>query len=235
MKRVLIVLALLLFASWAGAQEEEEGEGGRWWLFENRRYYPALIAGVREPHLSALALGSGDKIEFQISEESPRRIWDIDVGAEIPLFGWENTDMRRIGKGKKGFGLWIPIDFHVLEDFADASAPIVNTDYRFGGMVKLQYGLSDHSSVAARLHRLIVKVEVMAVDGREARIPHHPDDPEKVAGITPTLRDVGCAGMPKVEELGFLAFELVPEDRRRSREGASTACESQCTVSRSQG
>lgn len=150
MKRVLIVLTLLLCASLAQAQEE--GEGGGWWMFENRRYYPALIAGVREPHLSALALGFGDKIEFQVSDESPRRIWDIDVGAEIPLFGWETTDMRRIGKGKKGFGLWIPIDFHVLEDFADASAPIVNTDYRFGGMVKFQYGLSDHSSVAARLH-----------------------------------------------------------------------------------
>lgn len=34
----------------------------------------------------------------------------------------------------------------------------------------------------------------MPVDGGEARIPHHPHDPEKVARITSTLRDVGCAG-----------------------------------------
>jgi hypothetical protein len=48
-----------------------------------------------------------------------------------------------VGKGQWGLGLWTPISFHVIEDFKDESAPIVDTDYRFGTMLKFQYGLRE--------------------------------------------------------------------------------------------
>lgn len=40
-----------------------------------------------------------------------------------------------------GLGVWLPIAFHMAEDFKDESNPIVDTDYRFGVMLKSQIGL----------------------------------------------------------------------------------------------
>jgi hypothetical protein len=114
------------------------------WLLEGRRYHEPLIAGVREPHVSALALAWADRFAFQVEDDDPRRVWEIDLGAELPLFGWESSPAMngRVPEDAWGIGLWIPIDFHMIEDFVDASSPIINTDYRFGGMIKLQYGLA---------------------------------------------------------------------------------------------
>jgi hypothetical protein len=91
---------------------------------------------------------------FMVSDKSPRRVWDIDVGAELPVFGWESEASLsgRMPKGAIGVGVWIPIDFHMIEDFVDDSGPIVNTDYRFGVMGKLQYGLSSEEWLALRVH-----------------------------------------------------------------------------------
>jgi hypothetical protein len=126
----------------------------KWWSFEDRRYYEPLIAGVREPHLSALFLAAGEPIEFEVSKDDPRRIWDIDVGGELPILGWESADADhgKVRPGALGVGLWIPLDFHMIEDLSDRSAPIVNNDYRFGGMLKVQYGLAQQRWLAVRLH-----------------------------------------------------------------------------------
>jgi len=126
----------------------------KWWSFEDRRYYEPLIAGVREPHLSALALAAGKPIEFEVSDDDPRMIWDIDVGGELPIVGWESADSDhgRVPPHTVGFGLWVPIDFHMIEDLSDPSGPVVNNDYRFGGMLKVQYGLARQQWLAARLH-----------------------------------------------------------------------------------
>lgn len=125
----------------------------QWWSFEDRKYYEPLIAGVREPHLSALFLALGDPIAFQVSDDDPRIIWDVDVGGELPVVGWESapSDGGRVGQDEFGAGLWIFIDFHMIEDLSDRSGPIVNNDYRFGGMLKAQYGLAGSKWLAARL------------------------------------------------------------------------------------
>ena len=65
-------------------------QGQKRWTFEDRPYYPPLIAGVREPQVSALALAWADRMAFMVSDQSPRRVWDIDLGAELPLAGWES-------------------------------------------------------------------------------------------------------------------------------------------------
>jgi hypothetical protein len=76
------------------------------------------------------------------------------VGGELPVVGWESEDSKggRVGRGALGIGLWIPIDFHMIEDLSDRSGPIVNNDYRFGGMLKVQYGLATGQWLSARLH-----------------------------------------------------------------------------------
>lgn len=144
--RPLIALLMLVLVALPAA-------GGQWWSFEDRRYYDALIAGVREPHLSAL-LASGTPIEFERSDDDPRIVGDIDVGVEMPIVGWEQKDTLsgRLPQHAFGTGLWIPIDFHVIQDLHDPSQPIVDTDYRFGLMLKAQYGLAPTQWLSARVH-----------------------------------------------------------------------------------
>lgn len=61
------------------------------------------------------------------------------------------------------------------------------------------------------LHRFGLDVEVMTVDGADARVFHHLHDGEQVSGRIAALRDVGRAGMPEVEECPLLPFQFVAE------------------------
>lgn len=81
-------------------------------------------------------------MSFMVSDQSPRRMWDIDVGPELPIIGRESRsdDQGTLPEGAIGFEIWLPIDFHMIEDFVDESSPIVNTDYRFDLMAKLRRG-----------------------------------------------------------------------------------------------
>jgi hypothetical protein len=142
----MVPLAILLLTQIPTAQAGT-------WSFEGRKYYEPLIAGVREPQIGALALARATRMNFMVRNNSPRRVWDIDVGAELPLAGWESEDsvQGRVPSGATGIGLWVPIDLHVIEDFVDDSAPIVNTDYRFGVMAKLQRGLRQGEWLGVRI------------------------------------------------------------------------------------
>jgi hypothetical protein len=75
------------------------------------------------------------------------------MGREIPMIGWEQgagAFGAPMAKGKVAFGIWLPISFHMIEDFKDESNPIVDTDYRFGVMLKSQIGLTDTSRIGIR-------------------------------------------------------------------------------------
>ena len=116
-------------------------EGRRTWFLNDRGYYEPLIA---EPHAARLfLLFPGWSSEFPHSVNTGNRFaWQVSTGREIPIAGWQSASgTERLEKGQIGFGVWIPIAFHMIEDFKDTSNPIVDTDYRFGFMGKLQYGL----------------------------------------------------------------------------------------------
>jgi len=112
----------------------------RW--FRDRGYYDALLAAPRDAQINAIAYGNANEVPFQV-EHGRRWVWDIDLGKELPIISWESTRSARpeVADSAWGIGLWIPIDFHMLEDHKDPSAPILNTDYRFSGMIKVQRGL----------------------------------------------------------------------------------------------
>ncbi len=149
MKRISVLLICLVLPAFANGDD-------KWWAFVDRAYYEPLIAGVREPHLSALALGWATSPAYVETSDTRLRIWDIDAGAEIPIVGWESAlpvgGDRRVPNGQFGVGLWIPIDIHVIELFGIKSNPILNTDYRFGGMLKLQYGVAPQQWLSGRIH-----------------------------------------------------------------------------------
>lgn len=122
------------------------------WVLENRGYYEPLIAEPRAAQISITAFALSKEFPF-VQEPGNRMVWDISLGKEIPIVGYETGRAKRtpMAKGKWGVGFWLPVSFHMVEDFKDPSAPILNTDYRFSGMLKAQRGLTDKSRLGTRL------------------------------------------------------------------------------------
>jgi hypothetical protein len=121
------------------------------WHFEPTPYYDPLAAEPRSAE-TKVVVGRASSVPFAVNP-GQSNMWDISVGLEAPIVGWAfspvNGKIDTAGKGqpvsagKLGIGFWFPISFHLNEDLnKDPSAPVLDTDYRFGGMVKVQYGLS---------------------------------------------------------------------------------------------
>jgi hypothetical protein len=116
----------------------------RAFTLQNREYFDPLIAEPRAANIKVVFPAWADTFRHGApGGELGRRVWDISLGKEIPIHGCEKGDgrTRRLAPGEWGVGLWLPISFHMVEDLADESAPIVNTDYRFAGMLKAQWAL----------------------------------------------------------------------------------------------
>jgi hypothetical protein len=113
------------------------------WNFKDLPYYEPLKSDPRAAKMT-LVVPAWSK-EFPHSEDPGSRfVWQITLGRELPIFGVRTqTDDGRVGAKEWGFGLWIPVSFHMIEDHKDESAPIVDTDYRYGFMTKFQYGLRE--------------------------------------------------------------------------------------------
>jgi hypothetical protein len=107
-------------------------------LFRDAPYYEPLL-GEPRPARTMLLIPAWSK-EFPHSVESGTRFaWQISLGDELPIFTVsDQTADGPLNPRRWGLGLWIPISFHVIEDFKDVSNPIVDTDYRFGFMIKFQ-------------------------------------------------------------------------------------------------
>lgn len=140
-------LGLALLAA-LGAQPvaAESGE----WLKESPHFQP-FRAEPRAAQINITALAVSDEFPFQI-EPGRRQVWDISLGKEIPIYshtrGAGDIDL---GEGESWWGVFIPVGFHMIEDFKDPSAPILNTDYRFGLSVKFLRGLGDGWSWGLKL------------------------------------------------------------------------------------
>jgi hypothetical protein len=150
--RAGLVLVLCATAAPALSQDDTPSPSRlRPWLFSDRAYHEPLTA---EPHAARtfiLLPGWSDALPHSL-EPGSRFAWQITLGREIPIVGWETQapSPAHMSKGRWGFGLWTPVSFHMIEDFKDESAPIVDTDYRFGSMLKAEYGLSDRTSLNLR-------------------------------------------------------------------------------------
>ena len=134
MKRTLplLVLGMMTLASHVQAQQLKAK------VFRDAFYYEPLLAEPR-PARMMLLIPAWSK-EFPHSQDPGNRFaWQISLGEELPIVTASNQVADGpLSVGRWGVGLWIPVSFHVIEDFKDTSNPIVDTDYRFGFMVKFQ-------------------------------------------------------------------------------------------------
>ena len=145
MRRICLSFLLLFYAGPLFAQQT--------WFLRDRPYYDPLTAEPRAAQMTFLFPAVADGVPFA-ANEGRSLAWDISLGREIPIVGWDNspgTADDGVGPGKFGIGLWFPASFHMIEDMSkDESAPILNTDYRFGMMLKAQYGLPRGGRIGLR-------------------------------------------------------------------------------------
>lgn len=98
-------------------------------LLEPAPFGRPFVAEIHSPQLKVEIGYSKSYSEFNLAEESERfdrPIVEAHIGALLPLYArsW----------GPWSFGATLPISVHVLEDMFDPiTAPVINTDYRFGG------------------------------------------------------------------------------------------------------
>jgi hypothetical protein len=112
---------------------------------ENHAYYEPILAEPRAAQTTVLFPARADSFPFAVNDRGSL-VWDISVGREIPILGFSSGKGSEtptgVPPGAVGVGIWMPLSFHMIEDLGkDPSNPILNTDYRFGGVVKLQWGL----------------------------------------------------------------------------------------------
>jgi Protein of unknown function (DUF1207) len=107
--------------------------------FRDRDYFDPLIAEPRAPQIAFTFPAWTGEFQFSV-EPGTRLVWEVSLGREIPIFTRSNFDDATRGlKGSQGFGLWVDVSFHMIEDMGkDPSNPIINTDYRFS-LAKLKY------------------------------------------------------------------------------------------------
>ena len=142
-------LKRLAFASTVlmAVQPAIQAQSWETWTFRERGYYDPLVAEPRAATMKFLFPGYSD--EFPFSFRPGRHVgWDISVGKELPIFGMSTNPVDPLPSGTFGWGLWVPVSFHMAEDLTkDPSAPILNTDYRFGVMLKAQIGLPEKGTM----------------------------------------------------------------------------------------
>lgn len=149
MKRRLVRLAVMVGMGWIAplsAIAQDQPDNTRHWVkFTHRRFFDPLIADPRAAHQQALFPALGKSAPFLQEQTERALMWDIDVGAELPIVALQSEAAVNDGMppGAWGLGFGLVIDFHMLEDLQDVSNPILNTDYRFSGILKFQRGLRE--------------------------------------------------------------------------------------------
>ena len=126
------------------------------WLMEERGYYDPILAEPRAAQTEVLFPARAASFPFAVNDRQGT-VWDISVGHEFPIVGFETNKSANsptgVPAGKFGVGLWFPLSFHMIEDMGkDPSNPILDTDYRFSGLVKAQWGLRDNAAWWSSAH-----------------------------------------------------------------------------------
>lgn len=125
--------------SGTSAQSTDTDSVGQWWLLRNRDYYDPLFAEPQAAIVKVLFPGFSDPVPFSTATGT-QLVWNISVGKEMPIFGYESGSAQdhSLAPGKWGFGVWFPLAFHMIEYMRQPTNPILDTDYRFNGMIKFE-------------------------------------------------------------------------------------------------
>src|ERR1700688_1049297 len=98
------------------------------WFLQNRGYYDPVLAEPRAAQTQVLFPGVASSFPYAVNP-GQGVVWDISVGKEIPVLGFETNQSQSpngVPAGSFGVGLWFPLSFHMIEDLGkDPSNPIL--------------------------------------------------------------------------------------------------------------
>jgi hypothetical protein len=121
------------------------------WALEDQPFYLPFRAEPRAAQINITALAYSQEFPF-LQKPGKRQVWDISLGKELPIFGrFTGVGGPELAAGDWWWGVFLPVGFHMVEDFKDPSAPIINTDYRFGASFKYMRGLGNRWSLGFKL------------------------------------------------------------------------------------
>lgn len=130
-------LALLLISNALAATAVAQEPAAPWWdaWLESAPYGKPLVSEIHST-LTKIELGfSKEYSEFDLLESTSRfdrPIVEMHLGMDAPLYATTWADAQ--GRPRWGFAAVLPLSVHVLEDmWGPLTAPVINTDYRFGG------------------------------------------------------------------------------------------------------
>jgi hypothetical protein len=107
------------------------------WL-RDRPLFDPIVADIRAPQIAFNFPMLSPAFPHSV-KDGTRVAWDVSVGKEIAIFNRANYTEATQRTGCSGWGLWVDLSFHVIEELGkDESNPIIDTDYRFS-LVKLKY------------------------------------------------------------------------------------------------
>jgi hypothetical protein len=178
-KKIIIsivhILFLMLLASAAGATDILDG------FLESPEYGKPFLTEMHST-LIKIELGwskSYDEFTLKHTDEKFNRpVVEAHLGVQIPLYSihWGKEG----NKPAWGIGLTLPVSIHVLEDmFEDITAPVINTDYRFGApRIMVMRNLSDtgfirniSASWLPIFHECTHLGDEITIDRRDSKIP----------------------------------------------------------------
>lgn len=140
MNRFLIFSFLFLF-SFVGKSESFFED-----LFTSVDYGKPLVSEMHST-FSKLEIGyerSYDEYNMDDSSDAfDRPMVIVDIGLDLPIYSTEFADK------KFKFGLSLPVSMHILEDmFETQTAPLLDTDYRFGSpKLSFRYKMSESNFI----------------------------------------------------------------------------------------
>ena len=83
--------------------------------FRHRSFFNPLIADIRAPQIAFNFPALTDAFPHSV-EPGRRLIWDVSVGREVPIMTRSNFTEGTIGRNCSGWGVWVDLSFHVLEE-----------------------------------------------------------------------------------------------------------------------
>ncbi len=156
----LVLVVVLSAARIASAQATTQvpcGSGGSPGGFTSagpadRPWYAPLIANPRDAQSEVVVWGNSKRFPY-MPKAGNHRIWDVSFGKELPIAVWETAAPGRafVECGGWGFGLWAPLSFHMVDDLAEDSSPIINHDYRLAIAFKVAHGITPRDTVSAKI------------------------------------------------------------------------------------
>ena len=134
------------YSQWIRKQIDAFKEKNQIVFFENVSMLAPLMAEPRAPMVK-ISSGRTGAFEYFESLGDRQKAFDVQFGAELPLLVVLNHENIENDQGSVKWGLWIPVSFHVIFGNEIKTAPLINSDNRFGLTFKTYIKFKDNEKI----------------------------------------------------------------------------------------